>query len=661
MDSNKKTKIIRGLVLLLIMLFAALFTYKAQIDDGFDKPFKDSWHWAHKSGVEGTIGLTVDGASIEEGFICTVDELHRILVYAQFEGEKGTAAKIDLSLLDLTTNNEIGVSDAVLSPSKDFTTLKMGVNNEGGLLGHELLLKLVVTDLQGGILAVKSNEKPGVVTSFYGDTNARTNIIYEIEYGKAASAKGFLVICLLLIVFLSVFSYYMFVIRGLDVQKAFIPLALVYGLVMMLVIPLNGVPDESWHMDTAYKYSNVIMGIGNPDQPGTIYKRKCDAVLTDMLPNNLETGSDYQSTSELFKRHAGKDLIVVNYFDSSRQVTFLNYLPAAVGLSIGRVFGLSPAFTYQLGRLMNLIVYVLLVALAICVTPLYKELIAMTALLPIMIQQAASFSYDPVVMGFGFLLIATCLYLHMEKSVHIKWYVICALLSLYMVFTKGAVYFPIALMVFAINRPGSLKLKLPKWAIAIGAVAVVAVVGALFVVKFMPILAAIGGGSNTGSPSGETITMAYILRNPLSIGKKAWRTFFDKSDPYIQGAFGGIFGWLDVKLVMMFPIANLIGLLLLSAVEESSSISGKMKKLLVAGSVISIGLIYLAMLLAETEPSDNHIEGVQGRYLVLQILMIFMAIRSESLKLKKEKATSVMTALMFINALSLMQVLGKVF
>ncbi len=657
MDSIRKPKIIRGLILLLIMLIAALFTYKAQIDESFDKPFEDTWRWDHKASAEGTIALTTDTPSLEESFICMVGDLHRIMVYVQYEGERGAAAKVNLSLLDLSNNKTIGTSEAVIQPSGKFSTIKMGVNNEGSLKEHELLLKVEASELQGGVLQVNANEKPGVVTSFNGDESLRTNIIYSIEYGRVVSAKGFIVISLLLIVFLAVFAYYIFIIRGLEIQKAFIPLALVYGVVMLLIIPVNGVPDESWHMDTTYKYSNVIMGIGNPDQPGTIYKRRCDAEFTDMLPNNIETGSYYQSTSELFKRPADTDLIVAHYFDSSGQVTVLNFLPAAVGLSIGRVLGLSPVLAYTLGRIMNLIVYVLLAGLAIGLTPLYKELMAMTALLPIMIQQAASFSYDPVIMGFGFLFIAICLHMHVEKDAHIKWYVICGLIIIYLVFTKGAVYLPMALMIFAINKPENMKIKLPKWAIAVCALGAVAVAGVLFVAKFMPILTSIG----MGGTAKETITVRYILQNPMTIGKMVWCTFFEKSDPYIQGAFGGTFGWLDVKLVIMFPIANLVGLLLLSAVEENISIKGKMKKLLVAGSIISVGLIFLAMLLAETEPSDTHINGVQGRYLVLQMMMILMAIRSSGLTLKKEKAHFVMTGLMIVNALSLMQVLAKAF
>ena len=59
-----------------------------------------------------------------------------------------------------------------------------------------------------------------------------------------------------------------------------------------------------------------------------------------------------------------------------------------------------------MGRLFNLLTYVMLGFFAIRFIPCYKNLLAMLAVMPLSIYQAASLSQDAVLNGFGFLFIA---------------------------------------------------------------------------------------------------------------------------------------------------------------------------------------------------------------------------------------------------------------
>ena len=76
---------------------------------------------------------------------------------------------------------------------------------------------------------------------------------------------------------------------------------------------------------------------------------------------------------------------------------------------MGRILGLSAMLTFQLGRIFNLLVFILLIRLAIGVTPYWKNLFGALGLLPITLQQAASASYDAIINGLVFLSIAKTL------------------------------------------------------------------------------------------------------------------------------------------------------------------------------------------------------------------------------------------------------------
>ena len=85
-------------------------------------------------------------------------------------------------------------------------------------------------------------------------------------------------------------------------EKFFLPMALFLGLILQCVITVGGVPDEPGHLDTAYKYSNKLLFVEDTGDPDTIYKRRCDVEMSDMLANGLESNSYYQLMTDTFHR-----------------------------------------------------------------------------------------------------------------------------------------------------------------------------------------------------------------------------------------------------------------------------------------------------------------------------------------------------------------------
>ena len=80
-----------------------------------------------------------------------------------------------------------------------------------------------------------------------------------------------------------------------------------------------------------------------------------------MLSNGLETNSYYQLLFHSFEFASDTDLIEISYVSTSGLVPAVVYVPAAIGLSIGRLLHLSPMLTFQLARICSLVVFILLV------------------------------------------------------------------------------------------------------------------------------------------------------------------------------------------------------------------------------------------------------------------------------------------------------------
>ena len=70
------------------------------------------------------------------------------------------------------------------------------------------------------------------------------------------------------------------------------------------------------------------------------------------------------------------------------------YLPAALGIDVGRVFGASALAMTYLARILQVVAYIAIVALAIRRIPVHKWIVVVAALVPAVLFQAASVSAD---------------------------------------------------------------------------------------------------------------------------------------------------------------------------------------------------------------------------------------------------------------------------
>ena len=657
-------QILVGLFLLIGIGMVCLLVYKAQIREHMSEPVYCTLMSEHKENKEAV--LREDTRSLSEQFVCKVPELCRIMIEGRAENIS-SEARVEIILSDTESGQEYYHREKAVSEIFTEKAAKVKLKlNETQSDSQDKNLTLTVSLINAGEthIYLTANSKPGIVSSFNQDTDDHTNVIWSLEYSSCENLKIlYIILCVSLLGFGAV-CYWMLIIRKREVEHFFIPISFYIGVVFQCVVCVYGVPDEPWHMDTAYKYSNKMLCIEDTGEYGVIYKRQCDVEMTDMLANGVESNSFYQLLHHTFELPQNKELVKVAYVDTGDFVPDIVYFPAAIGISIGRLFGLSALLTLQLGRILSLLVYIILAWFAIRIVPFGKNVFGMVGMLPITLQQGASASYDAMLNGILFLFLALCFRMSVPGK-YKKWEIgLTALLAVFILISKGGVYIPVLAMLLLIFHQKRSKKETKETneetkkrrrylLILCGVMAVLICVAA---VKTFPAIKAIFTSFMQESEANTQYTIPYLIRSPLKIIYLYWNTFMEKADDLLRGLLGGMLAWHDVKINWSIILIFLIGLLLLTNVKGDKYEGGARPRLIITiAAGVSIALIMMSMLLGVTPIGSDYIQGIQGRYFLPLAPMMFMITSNNMIVVQKKQCGYVWLTMMAAEVMVVLQ------
>lgn len=467
--------------------------------------------------------------------------------------------------------------------------------------------------------------------------------VLQVTYKDNAYLKLlFAIFCIMGYAFMSL-VYYLFAMKRATVEQAFIPVRLMLGIIYILVIPLYSVPDEYTHIDTAYAISNRILGIEVDSTFGYEYKRTID-IETDATPKYYVTLADYRRLyTSLFEIAEDQYLSRCYVQSAMANANVLCYLPAAVGITIARVLKLGTLPMLLLGRLMNLIVSTLLTYFAICKLPGGKHIAMVYSTTPIVLQEAASFSYDGMINSFAILFVAFCLYFAYDRKQKSTMDIMVLLVSMFfMASIKGGVYTPLCFLILLI--PIEQKWNIKKYAGYIVAV-MFCIIASFLQNNIASLLKRIflSTGDNINSFTGtEMYTIGYLVKHPFKLVSLYVNTFFTMTSQDIYQFFGG--GISAVQMPWMYIIAFLV-IFLIVVFSKDFFVTKCNRFLLIFSGVIvlsSVALVDLSMLVAFTSTAYDYIAGVQGRYFIPCMLPLFLLInyclnRKNDIDLEKTK------------------------
>lgn len=289
----------------------------------------------------------------------------------------------------------------------------------------------------------------------------------------------------------------------------------------------------------------------------------------------------------------------------------LVYLPASVGLGIGKLATTRINKTYEIARVFTAIfsIIILMYAFSLVQPNLFTILVLFT---PMSIFQYVSISPDAI--SFSLIVLICSLIIKIKDEEFSKLHFWILTISILAFVGHRANFYFILLLPFAIYWK---KDKL-KYAFLFSIIIVGFILGWYIIRKLsLPSLQ-----TNSGYSSSEIIM--YYLSNPLKILEVLYNTLTNET--YISSYWKsliGILGWLDYSI----GDKAIICLSLLLVVAFSIHIKvGKYCYLDVLASIVIITSIFMVfgalLILWSPFPNPTYIEGVQGRYFIPTLLAL---------------------------------------
>jgi uncharacterized membrane protein len=195
-----------------------------------------------------------------------------------------------------------------------------------------------------------------------------------------------------------------FLIRlNIRVEIVYVAIALIFGPFFVFLNPPFQVPDEWSHYSRTVELSEFHFSKTGKTIPASIYR-------LDSAFGRLHFNPDEKTSKNEILSMAKVNMKPTVRKESSGPDYIVPYLPQILGLVIGKMFSSAPLVLLYFGRFFNLILAILIVFLAIRITPFSKWIFFLLALMPKTMFLMASVSYDAFVISSSFLLIALYLY-----------------------------------------------------------------------------------------------------------------------------------------------------------------------------------------------------------------------------------------------------------
>ncbi len=373
----------------------------------------------------------------------------------------------------------------------------------------------------------------------------------------------------------------------------FVAVALLIGVAFAFVTPPFEVPDEQNHFwRTLAIGRGHFLSNGGPDSVPVVRSTQNFVWILSRTEPRETLGEKLRIAASLpYDGASGGTVRFAAWY------TPLPYLAQ----SFLAALPLRPMIVFYGGRVANLFVAVILIALAIHEAPEYGGIFAAAALLPMSLYELASLSADAATIALAWLFTALLLVARRRA-----WVV--ALAGFALALCKPA-YFMIALLAFVAPF---------RWR---GRMAIIAATAAG---TLLSIAAASRGAYNprAGLPVDAAAQIRCIAADPMQFGGVALHDMVTNGRFYIEEMIGR-FGANEIKL-SPFAVAVEIALLTGVALTAGTALPGRTRMAAVAIAAMTFFGILLSQYLIWSIVCSDAIEGVQGRYF-LEILPLFLA------------------------------------
>lgn len=439
-------------------------------------------------------------------------------------------------------------------------------------------------------------------------------------------------------------------------EKLFAVLALTFGVYFAFVNPPVQECDGLTHLYRAMdvSYGNVLSPFVtlNHESGVSYIPENLNMSILHELGGNSGAGGNYV---QVLQQQSFSDEVVKMEFHDN--IPFYAYLPQALGLWLGRLSGASIYTCIVLSRLFNLLAYTVIVYWAVKRMPFFKNLLAMIAVMPLSVYQAASGSQDGVLHALCFLFIALCFYYAFDEGIRqLTWKHTLVLGFLLLgVFVIKYVYVCLGLLVFMIpmKRFGD---KRSYWKAFVIALLPLAVIGGYHI---LTVASGIQGMQAVSAADGMTQTQ-YLLAHPMQLPMVLAKTVVGMGYYYLESL--NILGSLNCSLNLLFTLGpcflTAVALLDMDVPGSSRIFTVRNRILMLAAFGITAVLIFVGLYIGDGVANPvgaDIISGVQGRYFIVLLILPFMALKSNRIQHRIEnlsvKCSGIMGVMLLYAAL----------
>lgn len=460
-------------------------------------------------------------------------------------------------------------------------------------------------------------------------------------------------IFLLLYLIVSISFFITFLLNKIDqtkIHKCFLYIAIPIFFLYLVFIPITTSHDEFYQWIRSYEVSEGIL----------LPRRVSDSqYLVSMLPKdinfNLSVNDDFKYKDLLEKKDYNVRNSELKLISSGAMGVYspVQFLPQALGISFAKLFTGNTLFIAYFGRLFNMIVCITLLTLAIKITPIGKKMFFLLSLNPISIELFTTLSSDGITISVSYLLISYILSLRYKKEyIDRKDIIILSILSCILALCK-IVYIFIPFLLLLIPKE-KFKIKSRKKIILFSIILPV-------ILNLIWLLLASSVSDYCAGYSVPSKNLSAMLHNPLSMV----RYFIYSIDIYGFDIFFDIF---SKKMLMSNIIENttIVPLLILytfiyilkDSDDSKLELTSKNKMFILFLIIMVILLIYVSLYISWCSYKDIKIYGVQGRYFLPILPLVYILIKSV-IKLEKKKYTNKLLyyTVIIVNYMVLMEII----
>lgn len=463
---------------------------------------------------------------------------------------------------------------------------------------------------------------------------------------------GFLRVTVILAVAFTVFFAYLLLFTKTALHKVLALMVFVYGLFYMAVITPISAPDEAHHYQSAYVFSNKLLGWED-----ITLGYAADFDYTDFKAhNNVASGYVKQLRSMFAPRQESELIKVPGPYGSGYPA---KYIFTTLPLTLARLLGLNSFWVYNSARFGNLLLFVFAVFFAVKFAPKWKLVFGVYALLPMSMQQATNCSYDGVINALcliGSAAVLKCIFEEGKiKAADLLW----VFLPLTIQGPVKAIYAFIMLGVFFIPKK-RFKNAGVKWGVLIPCVVVCLAFTAAAYFKWP---AGPSGPSSDPVYESPRYTQSWISSNVSEAVQIFIRTLTTKSVTWAEQMFGyalsGLSLYIEEWLVLFFGLTLLAALQCNPKSTDHIRPTGGFRALGIALFIIVVLAVTYLMFTGYTNVGKQTIGGVQGRYFLPMLPFLTISLYVHKWRIKKDVGRGIMAVTAALSAWAVIDVLVK--